>query len=90
MKNELADLFDRFCSDKGTFWQSRHHYASAYHAILAPCRTQIKHVVEIGIGEDTAPSVASWLRYFPEAHIHPIDIKTPAEFAERAKSGGGT
>ena len=88
--NPLSELFDRFCSDKGTFWQSKHHYANAYHAILGPIRERVKTLVEIGIGEDTAPSVASWLRYFPYAHIYAIDIKNEAEFKERAEPGGAT
>lgn len=90
MPNELATLFDRYCSDKGTFWQSRHHYASAYHSILDPIRADVKTLLEIGIGEDTAPSISSWIRYFPRAHIHAVDIKDPEEFAERASPGGAT
>lgn len=88
--NELAALFDRFCSDKGTFWQSRHHYANAYHSVLGPMRDRLRSFVEIGIGEDTAPSVAAWLRYFPHAHIYPIDIKDPEGFAKRARPFGQT
>lgn len=83
-------LFDRFCSDKGTFWQSKHHYANAYHAILGPIRERVRTVVEIGIGEDTAPSVASWLRYFPYADIYAIDVKNDEDFRKRAEKGGAT
>lgn len=90
MKNDLAKLFDRFCSDKGTFWQSRHHYANAYDVILGPRRSSVRSVVEVGIGEDTAPSVASWLKYFPNAHVFPIDIKDPTEFFDRARPGDAT
>lgn len=35
---------------------SRHHYATAYHALLCPLRARVRYVVEVGIGEDTAPS----------------------------------
>jgi hypothetical protein len=88
--NELSQLYDQYCSDKGTFWQSKHHYASAYHSIFASARGAVESILEIGIGEDTAPSVASWLTYFPKAHIYPIDIKTTAEVARRAEPGGAT
>ena len=88
--NPLSRLLDRFCSDKGTFWQSRHHYANAYHAVLAPLRHRVSAMIEIGIGEDTAPSVAAWLRYFPNAHIHALDIKDEEEFHARAAPGGAT
>lgn len=90
MPNELSRLFDKFCSDKGTFWQSRHHYANAYHAILHSRRQQVRTLLEIGIGEDTAPSIAAWLDYFPAAQIHAVDIKTQEEFAQRAVPGGAT
>jgi len=88
--NELAQLYDQYCSDKGTFWQSKHHYGSAYHSILGSIRGAVESILEIGIGEDTAPSVASWLKYFPKAHIYPIDIKTTQEVARRAEPDGAT
>jgi len=88
--NELSQLYDQYCSDKGTFWQSKHHYASAYHSIFASARGAVKSILEIGIGEDTAPSVGSWLKYFPQAHVYPIDIKTTQEVARRAEAGGAT
>ena len=65
--NELSDLFDKYCSDKGTFWQSKHHYGSAYHSLFASLRNAVGAVLEIGIGEDTAPSAAAWADYFPRA-----------------------
>lgn len=89
-RNRLETLFDRFCSDKGTFWQSRHHYASAYNAVFEQLRFKVASMIEVGIGEDTAPSVASWVRYFPNAHIYAIDVKTRDEFARRAQPGGMT
>ncbi|KAL3931570.1 MAG: hypothetical protein SGPRY_001070 [Prymnesium sp.] len=45
---------------------------------------------QIGIGEDTAPSVAAWANYFPNADIFPVDIKTKKEVAERARPDGAT
>lgn len=83
-------LLDTYCSDKGTFWQSKHHYATAYHTIFVHMRERVRSVLEVGIGEDTAPSVAAWLNYFPHAHIYPIDIKTEREVQERARAGGAT
>jgi hypothetical protein len=88
--NELQWLFDRYCSDKGTFWQSKHHYGSAYHALFASVRGSVRALLEIGIGEDTAPSVAAWADYFPHARIYSFDVKDPKEFAQRAAHGGAT
>ena len=75
---------------QGTFWQSKHHYATAYHALFGSLRSTITSMLEIGIGEDTAPSVQAWATYFPNAHIYPVDIKTRKEVAERARPSGPT
>ena len=48
----------------------------------------MRGVLEIGIGEDTAPSAAAWADYFPNAYIYSIDVKARAEFARRAAHGG--
>ena len=86
--NELLALLDQYCSDKGTFWQSKHHYGTAYHSLFGSIRNVVTSILEIGIGEDTAPSVSTWATYFPNANIYPIDIKTKKEVADRAKPGG--
>ena len=88
--NDLLVLLDTYCSDKGTFWQSKHHYGTAYHSIFGSIRESVTSILEVGIGEDTAPSVATWSTYFPNAHIYPVDIKTKKEVAERAKPNGAT
>lgn len=66
---------------------SRHHYASAYHAILGPRRYTVRNFVEIGIGEDTAPSIAAWVRYFPNAEVYAIDIRSKKVFDNNWKNG---
>ena len=74
----------------GTFWQSKHHYGTAYHALFGSLRHSVTSILEIGIGEDTAPSVQAWATYFPRAHVYPVDIKTKAEVSGRARPGGAT
>ncbi len=88
--NALAQLFDKYCSDKGTFWQSKHHYGSAYHSLFEQWRNRPIKLLEIGIGEDTAPSIATWLDYFPQGHIIAVDIKNGEDFRRRAAPGGQT
>lgn len=83
--NPLASLFDKFCSDKGTIWGSRHHYASAYHTLLET--RNVESMIEVGIGEDTAPSVVSWARYFPHARIFALEITRQFAFKQRAENG---
>ena len=46
--NELLQLLDQFCSDKGTFWQSKHHYGTAYHALFGSIRNAVSSILEIG------------------------------------------
>lgn len=87
MKNLLTYLLDKFCSDKGSFFLSRHHYSVAYHAILESRRFTTRNLIEIGIGDDTAPSIGAWLEYFPMAHIYALDIKTRDEFDRRQREG---
>ena len=86
----MTELLDKYCSDKGTFWQSKHHYPTAYHSIFGSLRGSITSILEVGIGEDTSPSAATWIEYFPRAQIYLIDIKTTKEVTERAKPGGHT
>ena len=50
----------------------------------------MRSILEVGIGEDTAPSVARGLDYFPNAQIFPVDIKTTARASTIAKPGGAT
>ena len=88
--NPMTELLDKYCSDKGTFWQSKHHYPTAYHSIFGSLRGSITSILEVGIGEDTSPSAATWIEYFPRAQIYLIDIKTTKEVTERAKPGGHT
>lgn len=87
--NELTDLLDRHCSDKGTAFMSKHHYSSAYHAIFGSIRGGVRSLLEIGIGEDQAPSVASWSSYFPHAQIYAADVKPMKRFKQRHKPGAG-
>merc|ERR1711965_531988 len=70
--------------------RSKHHYGTAYHSIFGSIRNAVTSILEIGIGEDTAPSVQAWATYFPNAQVFPVDIKTRKEVSERAKPGGAT
>ena len=88
--NPMTELLDKYCSDKGTFWQSKHHYPTAYHSIFGSLRHSIQSILEVGIGEDTSPSAATWIEYFPSAQVYLVDIKTTKEVRDRARPGGHT
>lgn len=86
-KNDLSRLLDLYCSDKGTWWMSRHHYSTAYHTILHPIRDRIQSMIEVGIGEDTAPSISAWSEYLPNANIYAIDIVKKEDMDRRRREG---
>lgn len=85
--NQLVALLDRYCSDKGTIFQSRHHYGSAYHSIFGSLQNSVTSLLEIGIGDDTAPSIATWLEYFPRAQIYALDVKSKKNFEKHHLPG---
>ena len=69
-----AALFNKWCSDKGTYWLSKHNYGAAYEPLLAPRRWSTRHVLELGVGDETAGSLNTWREYFPLAHFWIVDI----------------
>jgi hypothetical protein len=69
----LNSLFNKWCSDKGTYWLSKHNYGSAYDVAFGPLRGA-RHVLELGVGDETAGSLNAWLEYFPSATLHIADI----------------
>ncbi len=72
--SRLNALFNKWCSDKGTYWLSKHGYGSAYDVTLGPYRRQARHVLEIGVGDETAGSLNAWREYFPRAHFWILDF----------------
>jgi hypothetical protein len=67
-------LFNKWCSDKGTYWLSKHNYGAAYEPLLAPRRWSTRNVLELGVGDETAGSLNTWREYFPLAHFWIVDI----------------
>eukprot|EP00967_Tisochrysis_lutea_P140619 scaffold257198_cov28-Tisochrysis_lutea.AAC.2 len=70
--SELNRLFNKYCSDKGTYWLSKHGYGSAYDVAFSPLR-EARNVVELGVGDETAASLSAWREYFPSAHFWIVD-----------------
>ena len=50
--SQLNALFNKWCSDKGTYWLSKHNYGAAYDLVLRPTRKRIRHLLELGVGAD--------------------------------------
>ena len=72
----LNHLFNKWCSDKGTYWLSKHNYGAAYDTVLRPTRKRVRNLLEIGVGDETAGSLNAWREYFPKAEfwIAEIDV----------------
>ena len=72
----LNALFNKWCSDKGTYWLSKHNYGAAYDSVLGPRRAHTLQMLELGVGDETAGSLNAWREYFPRAHLWIADIDT--------------
>ena len=46
----LNALFNKYCSDKGTYWLSKHNYGVAYDMAFGPMRRSVRHLIELGVG----------------------------------------
>mgnify|MGYP007107842691 CR=1 FL=1 len=78
----LNSLFNKYCSDKGTYWLSKHNYGAAYDTVLHPVRRRTRNLLELGVGDETAASLNAWREYFPRAHYWIVDVDT-ARFADK-------
>jgi len=78
----LNHLFNKWCSDKGTYWLSKHNYGAAYDTVLRPTRRRTRHLLELGVGDETAGSLNAWREYFPRAEFWIADIDV-ARFADK-------
>ena len=56
----LNSLFNKYCSDKGTYWLSKHNYGAAYDTVLRPPRRTRHLSLELGVGDETAASLNAW------------------------------
>ena len=73
--NSLLDhYFNKWCSDKGTYWLSKHNYGAAYDTVLRPTRKRTRNLIEVGVGDETAGSTNAWREYFPKAELWILDI----------------
>ncbi|KAL3920086.1 MAG: hypothetical protein SGPRY_005385, partial [Prymnesium sp.] len=70
----LNALFNKWCSDKGTYWLSKHNYGAAYDVVLRPRRERVANMLELGVGDETAGSLNAWREFFPNAHFHIVDV----------------
>jgi hypothetical protein len=70
----LNSLFNKWCSDKGTYWLSKHNYGAAYDTVLRPTRRRTRNLLELGVGDETAGSLNAWREYFPRAEFWIVDV----------------
>lgn len=104
----LSQLADHFGSDKGSVHGDRHRFAQIYDLVLKDRRDSVRKVAELGLARGphenpaaavrigaTAPSMAMWRAYFPQAQLYGFDIAdfsalaaTPPGFAFLQGDGG--
>mmetsp|Transcript_23379 Transcript_23379/g.46699 ORF Transcript_23379/g.46699 Transcript_23379/m.46699 type:complete len:417 (-) Transcript_23379:486-1736(-) len=85
----LNSLFNKWCSDKGTYWLSKHNYGAAYDTVLHPIRSRVRNLIELGVGDETAGSLNAWREYFPHADFWIVDIDV-ARFADKKQFAWAT
>lgn len=80
-QTELAFLFDRYNSDKGSVFRDNvHRYSEAYTQLFLPIRHSVKSVFECGILKGA--SLRAWRDYFDNAWIIGADILPESLFTE--------
>jgi hypothetical protein len=76
--DELTQLANRYCSDKGNRASARHYYTRIYHELFAHLRDQQITLLEIGLRRldyrAGTPSLSMWRDYFPHARLIGFDI----------------
>ena len=76
--NELNELLDRFCSDKGTHFMGRHHYGNAYFSIFGGVREHVRELLEIGIGDDLSVMIPQGKRHPYDRQLGPLKPRSAA------------
>lgn len=91
----LAELADRYGSDKGFHVLNAHGYTRVYESILHSARLSAIRLLEIGLlhpavhsqkrnadgAFDVAPSLQMWAEYLPNASIFGLDIEDFSAFS---------
>lgn len=73
-EGDLSSLASIYNTDKGTAGPGhQHQYTIVYDQLLKDRRNEIQHVLEFGVGKGA--SMKMWADYFPNAHIHGLDLK---------------
>jgi tetratricopeptide (TPR) repeat protein len=77
----LANLADRFDTDKNRHTGNRHSYARVYDRLLGDRRLSLRRLMEIGLcrglaegNQTTTPSVSLWQSYFPFCQVIGVDL----------------
>lgn len=68
MQDELTKLAIKYGTDK---W-GKHHYTPVYWDLFNKRRSDIKKILEIGVGE--GPSLRMWRDFFPNAQVYGAEI----------------
>ena len=93
-QNELSILMEQYGSDK---WGAWHNYTILYHEIFCKIKTEVKNLLEVGLGTKNANiksnmldfhtskpggSLRAWKDYFVNANVYGLDIDKDILFNE--------
>ena len=83
---ELTILANKYTSDKGTEYGSRHGFTEVYGKYFNDFKYKEINILEIGINDGS--SLKMWYDYFPNANIYALDIDDKTIFSnERIACG---
>lgn len=69
---QLTILANKYQSDKGTEYSSKHNFSDIYDDYFEPIKHKTINILEIGIHDGS--SLKMWYDYFPNASIYGLDI----------------
>lgn len=84
--DELTLLADKYNSDKGSKYGSKHNFTEIYEKYFKTFKHKNINLLEIGINDGS--SLKMWYEYFPNASIYGLDINDKSIFSnERIACG---
>ena len=69
---QLTQLANKYSSDKGTMYGSKHGFSEIYDTYFINFKNQEINILEIGVNDGS--SLKMWYEYFPNAFIYGLDI----------------
>lgn len=76
--HDLTLLANKYNSDKGTTYGSKHNFTEIYSMYFEPLKNKSLRILEIGVNDGS--SLKIWYDYFPNAIIYGLDIDDKTQY----------